>query len=74
MFIGVLYAITVLGYFNKQDTKIRDALGSSLKPIAGIILIIAGGAFGQVLEDSGVGTAIVHLAHSFSLSPLLMGG
>ncbi|MGW7887642.1 GntT/GntP/DsdX family permease [Staphylococcus xylosus] len=75
MFIGVLYAITVLGYFNKQDTqKIRDALGSSLKPIAGIILIIAGGgAFGQVLEDSGVGTAIVHLAHSFSLSPLLMG-
>lgn len=57
-----------------RHTKIRDALGSSLKPIAGIMLIIAGGgAFGQVLEDSGVGTAIVHLADNFSLSALLMG-
>ncbi|PHK49423.1 GntP family permease [Staphylococcus edaphicus] len=75
MFIGVLYAIIVLGYLKNRDTqKIRDALGSSLKPIAGIMLIIAGGgAFGQVLEDSGVGTAIVHLADNFSLSALLMG-
>lgn len=75
MFIGVLYAIIVLGYFKNKDTqKIRDALGSSLKPIAGIMLIIAGGgAFGQVLEDSGVGSAIVHLADNFSLSAILMG-
>lgn len=75
MFIGVLYAIIVLGYLRNKDTqKIRDALGSSLKPIAGIMLIIAGGgAFGQVLEDSGVGTAIVHLADNFSLSTILMG-
>ena len=75
MFVGVLYAIIVLGYLKHRDTqKIRDALGSSLKPIAGIMLIIAGGgAFGQVLEDSGVGTAIVHLADNFSLSALLMG-
>ncbi|WP_437271987.1 gluconate:H+ symporter [Staphylococcus succinus] len=75
MFIGVIYAMIVLGYLRKQDTqKIRDALGSSLKPIAGIMLIIAGGgAFGQVLEDSGVGTSIVHLADQFSLSALLMG-
>lgn len=75
MFIGVLYAIIVLGYLKHRNTqKIRDALGNSLKPIAGIMLIIAGGgAFGQVLEDSGVGTAIVHLADNFSLSALLMG-
>ena len=75
MFVGVLYAIIVLCYLKFLDTqKIRDALGSSLKPIAGIMLIIAcGGAFGQVLEDSGVGTAIVHLADNFSLSALLMG-
>ena len=75
MFIGVLYALLTLGYLRGQDTqKIRDALGSSLKPIAGIMLIIAGGgAFGQVLEDSGVGTSIVHLADQFSLSALLMG-
>ncbi|MEJ7219513.1 gluconate:H+ symporter [Staphylococcus gallinarum] len=75
MFIGVLYALLTLGYLRGQDTQqLRDALGSSLKPIAGIILIIAGGgAFGQVLEDSGVGTSIVHLADQFSLSALLMG-
>lgn len=75
MFIGVLYALLVLGYLRQQDTqKLRDSLGSSLKPIAGIMLIIAGGgAFGQVLEDSGVGTSIVHLADQFSLSALLMG-
>ncbi|MCG7339232.1 GntP family permease [Staphylococcus sp. ACRSN] len=75
MFIGVLYALFTLGYLRGQDTqKLRDALGSSLKPIAGIMLIIAGGgAFGQVLEDSGVGTSIVHLADQFSLSALLMG-
>ncbi|MCD8917529.1 GntT/GntP/DsdX family permease [Staphylococcus gallinarum] len=75
MFIGVLYALLTLGYLRGQDTQqLRDALGSSLKPIAGIMLIIAGGgAFGQVLEDSGVGTSIVHLADQFSLSALLMG-
>ena len=75
MFIGVLYALLTLGYLRGQDTQqLRDALGSSLKPIAGIMLIIAGGgAFGQVLEDSGVGTSIVHLADQFSFSALLMG-
>ncbi|PTL17377.1 gluconate transporter [Staphylococcus gallinarum] len=75
MFIGVLYALLTLGYLRGQDTQqLRDALGSSLKPIAGIMLIIAGGgAFGQVLEDSGVGTSIVHLADQFSLTALLMG-
>lgn len=75
MFIGVLYALLTLGYLRGQDTQqLRDALGSSLKPIAGIMLIIAGGgAFGQVLEGSGVGTSIVHLADQFSLSALLMG-
>lgn len=75
MFIGVLYALITLGYLRHTDAKkLRDSLGASLKPIAGIMLIIAGGgAFGQVLEDSGVGKAIVHLADNFSLSAILMG-
>ena len=75
MFIGVLYALITLGYLRHSDTKkLRASLGASLKPIAGIMLIIAGGgAFGQVLEDSGVGRAIVHLADNFSLSAILMG-
>ncbi|MBM7599194.1 GntP family gluconate:H+ symporter [Virgibacillus halotolerans] len=75
MLVGVLAAMIMLGYARGTDTKqIRDSLGSSLKPIAGILLIIAGGgAFGQVLEDSGVGEAIVHLASGFSLSAIALG-
>lgn len=75
MLIGVLAAIVMLGYARGTDTKkIRDSMGASLKPIAGILLIIAGGgAFGQVLEDAGVGEAIVHLASGFSLSAITLG-
>ena len=54
--------------------KLREALGASLKPIAGILLIIAGGgAFQQVLVKAKVGDAIVHLTQHFSLPPLLLG-
>ncbi|MDY0393492.1 gluconate:H+ symporter [Virgibacillus halophilus] len=75
MLIGVLAAIIMLGYARGTNTKtIRDSLGTSLKPIAGILLIIAGGgAFGEVLKDSGVGDAIVHLASGFSLSAITLG-
>ena len=75
MLIGLIVAIILLGYVRGTSTKkLREALGDSLKPIASIILIIAGGgAFGQVLKDSGVGDAIVHLASSFSLSAILLG-
>ena len=49
-------------------------LGASLKPIAGILLIIAGGgAFKQVLVKAHVGDAIVHLTNHFALPPLVLG-
>lgn len=54
--------------------KLRDALGQSLKPIAGIMLIIAGGgAFQQILTSAKVGDAIVHMTQQFALPPLVLG-
>lgn len=75
MLLGVLFACAVLVYARGGDTqKLRDALGASLKPLAGIMLIIAGGgAFQQVLTDVKVGDAIVHLTQHFSLPPLALG-
>ena len=50
------------------------SLGASLKPIAGILLIIAGGgAFKEVLVKANVGDAIVHLTNHFALPPLVLG-
>ncbi|WP_100488308.1 GntP family permease [Sporolactobacillus pectinivorans] len=75
MLIGLLVAIVVLGYARGEDGKtLRTSLGNSLKPIAGILLIIAGGgAFAKVLVDSHVGDAIVHLSSTFSLPAIVLG-
>jgi GntP family gluconate:H+ symporter len=75
MLAGVLFASITLVYLRGGSTeKLRDALGASLKPIAGILLIIAGGgAFQQVLVKAKVGDAIVHLTQHFALPPLLLG-
>ncbi|VCU71478.1 High-affinity gluconate transporter [Pigmentiphaga humi] len=75
MLIGVLFAAILLVYARRGDAeKLRESLGASLKPIAGILLIIAGGgAFQQVLTDARVGDAIVHLTQAFALPPLVLG-
>ncbi|MBV6305148.1 GntP family permease [Candidimonas humi] len=75
MLLGVFFASIFLVYTHGGDAeKLRDALGQSLKPIAGIMLIIAGGgAFQQVLTSAQVGTAIVHLTQQFDLPPLVLG-
>src|SRR6185312_12757642 len=75
MLAGVLFASFVLVYARGGSTeRLRGSLGASLKPIAGILLIIAGGgAFQQVLTDAKVGDAIVHLTHQLSLPPLPLG-
>ncbi len=50
-----------------------DIIGDSIGAIAMIVFIIAGGgAFKQVLVDSGVGHYISHLMTGTTLSPLLM--
>lgn len=75
LLIGLLTAVIVLGYAQGMEgTVIRDSLDESLKSIAGILLIIAGGgAFGEVLQDAHVGGAIIHLAESFSFPPIILG-
>jgi gluconate:H+ symporter, GntP family len=75
MLAGVLFASITLVYLRGGSTeKLRDALGASLRPIAGILLIIAGGgAFQQILVKAKVGDAIVHLTQHFSLPPLVLG-
>ncbi len=75
MLLGVLFASITLVYLRGGDAeKLRDSLGQSLKPIAGIMLIIAGGgAFQQVLTGAEVGDAIVHMTQQFALPPLILG-
>jgi gluconate:H+ symporter, GntP family len=58
MLVSVLFASTTLVYMRGGETeKLRESLGASLKPIAGILLIIA----------------IVHLTNHFALPPLVLG-
>ncbi|EEE0281809.1 TRAP transporter large permease subunit, partial [Salmonella enterica subsp. enterica serovar Oslo] len=53
--------------------QVMDIVGESIGAIAMIVFIIAGGgAFKQVLVDSGVGQYISQLMTGTSLSPLLM--
>lgn len=75
MLIGVLFAAWILVYARHGDPEtFRNSLSASVKPIANVLLIIAGGgAFQHVLTDAKVGDAIVHLSQQFALSPLLLG-
>lgn len=82
-FIGnpavALFAAIVLGIFTlglrsgRQIGQVMDILGDSIAAIAMIIFIIAGGgAFKQVLVDSGVGDFIANIMRGTSMSPLIM--
>jgi gluconate:H+ symporter, GntP family len=75
MLAGVLFASFALVYMRNGSTEhLRESLSASLKPIAGILLIIAGGgAYQEVLTAAKVGDAIVHVTHQFSLPPLVLG-
>ena len=72
MLLGVVFAVLALR--PGQPEAVRKALSQSVKPVANVLLIIAGGgAFQQVLTDAHVGDAIVHMSHQLALSPLLLG-
>ncbi len=75
MLFGVVFAASVLVYTKSGDAEnLRDAMSASLKPIANVLVIIAGGgAFQHVLTDAKVGDAIVHLSQQFAFSPLILG-
>lgn len=53
--------------------RLSGIVGSSLPPVAGIILIVgAGGGFKETLVESGVNTMITDLAAGAHLSPLVL--
>lgn len=68
---GVLLSIIILKI---PIVKAMDYSAEGLKGVAMIILIIAaGGAFKQVLIDSGVGETVKEFSSRFDLSPLFLG-
>ncbi|MFZ3562003.1 GntP family permease [Streptomyces sp. BH055] len=75
MFFGLLFALFVVALPSGVGGEaIRDSLGESLRSVAGILLIIAGGgAFNQVLEDSGIGKAVESAASGAHLNILVLG-
>ena len=75
MLIAVLFAVFSLGIFRGRKMQdIMDKSGSAMSSATMIILIIgAGGAFKQVLIDSGMGTDLSQFFEKSSLSPLVLG-
>ncbi|GAA0482403.1 MULTISPECIES: gluconate:H+ symporter [Tatumella] len=74
LFISVVLAVFTLGLRNgRKIEEVMEMCGSSIASIAMIVFIIAGGgAFKQVLVDSGVGEYIAGMMKGSALSPLLM--
>ncbi|KUL64369.1 gluconate transporter [Streptomyces violaceusniger] len=75
MLAGFVFAfgVTIFGSGRSGD-ETRASLTDSLKSIAAILLIIGGGgAFKQVLQDSGVGDAIASAAEGAHINVILLG-
>jgi GntP family gluconate:H+ symporter len=73
MLCGVLLALLTLAR-TRQGERVRSAVGESLKPVVGILLIIgAGGAFNKVLVDSHIGDALAQAAQHWQLNVLILG-
>ncbi|MEV6942115.1 gluconate:H+ symporter [Streptomyces sp. NPDC051172] len=75
MLAGFLFAlgVTLVGA-SRSGEETRTSLTDSLKSIATILLIIGGGgAFKQVLQDSGIGDAIASAAKGAHLNVILLG-
>ncbi|MCU0348573.1 MAG: gluconate:H+ symporter [Saprospiraceae bacterium] len=74
LLVAVFAAVFTLGKKSGRNFgQIMDGVGEHVKPIAMILLILAGGgAFKQVLVDSGTSDYIVNLMKGVSLSPLIM--
>lgn len=72
--IAAIVALYTFGYKRgKTVSEITTSIESSAKLIAMMLLIIgAGGAFKQVLIDSGVKDYIASNMHAFSFSPILL--
>jgi len=75
LMIAVLIGLYTLGIRQgKKMSELMTSLGKSVGAIAMIILIIAaGGAFSQVLKDSGVSEYIKEVATGIDFNPLILG-
>ncbi|WP_246490449.1 GntP family permease [Brevibacterium oceani] len=75
MLAGVVFAAIALGWTSGMGgERIRSSFGESLKSIAGVILIIGGGgAFNEVLKDSGIGDAVVGATSHLEMNLVLLG-
>jgi GntP family gluconate:H+ symporter len=75
LLVGTLTATEVFG--RRRGLTGAQLLGvaeRSLFPIASVLLIVgAGGGFGRVLDQAGIGNAITSAVSSLALSPLLFG-
>ncbi len=60
LLVGVLVAYLVIGRKANWDKKRRSSVADSALPIVAIIIFVtgAGGVFGNVLVESGIGTAL----------------
>lgn len=74
MLISLLFAIYTMGVGRgKTITELMNSCGKAIAGIAGLLLIIGGGgAFKQVLIDSGVGNYISLLVSGMDINPILM--
>ena len=74
LLIGVLFAIFLLGRQTATPVaELMGRVGDQLAPMAAVLLIIAGGgAFKQVLVDSGTSAYIVDVLRGFDAHPLFI--
>ena len=74
LLIGVLVAMLVLGtQSGRSFASLMEGVGRQLAPMAAVLLIIAGGgAFKQVLVDSGTSDYIVEVLKGFNAHPILI--
>ncbi len=74
LLLAVFLAIYLLGIRQgKAMAQLTELVGNAIKPVAMIMLIIGGGgAFKQVLVDSGVGKQIGDAMMDLPISPLIL--
>jgi Gnt-I system high-affinity gluconate transporter/Gnt-II system L-idonate transporter len=75
LLIAVIFAVFVLGI--RRGRKMQDIMDKSSSALSSatmiIMIIAAGGAFKQVLIDSGIGTDLAAFFETSTLSPLVLG-
>lgn len=74
LLVAVLLAIYVFGLrVGRTMDQVMDSFGGAIKGIAMIIFIVgAGGAFKEIILDSGVGDYIAGMMANTSINPLIM--